>query len=214
MSFAKRNDFLLRRLHSLTGVIPVGVFLINHFIANSFAIHGAEAYNHHVELLRSLPYLYAIEIGFIAIPIMFHAFLGMYISFTGQANVGTQNYLRNWFYLFQRITGVILLFFIAWHVYTTRFSGQEDLFALMQAKLLNPAYIAFYVVGVLAATYHFANGMWGFMVTWGITLSPRSQRISTYACIGLFLLLAFAGINSMLAFNGNHISFMNPTGGH
>jgi hypothetical protein len=29
-SFIEKNHFLLRRLHSLTGIVPIGVFLIAH----------------------------------------------------------------------------------------------------------------------------------------------------------------------------------------
>ena len=28
------NSFLLRRLHSLTGIVPIGAFLLEHFISN------------------------------------------------------------------------------------------------------------------------------------------------------------------------------------
>ena len=39
------TSFLLRRLHSLTGIIPVGAFLFEHIlISNSTAISGPEAY--------------------------------------------------------------------------------------------------------------------------------------------------------------------------
>lgn len=38
------SDFL-RKLHSLTGLIPVGAFLADHFWSNSAALVGAEKYN-------------------------------------------------------------------------------------------------------------------------------------------------------------------------
>ena len=34
-SFLVRNDFLLRRLHSLSGLIPVGAFMCVHLVANA-----------------------------------------------------------------------------------------------------------------------------------------------------------------------------------
>ena len=37
------NSFLLRRLHSLSGIIPIGAFLLEHFISNSEATKGALA---------------------------------------------------------------------------------------------------------------------------------------------------------------------------
>lgn len=210
LKFLDPGGFLMRRLHSLTGVVPVGAFLINHFIANSFAVRGAESYNHHVEFLRGLPYLYLVEVGLIGIPILFHGLLGLLIVLNGEVNVGSQNRFRNWMYVVQRASGVLLVAFIAVHVWTTRFSGEENLYALMQHKLANPLWFWFYVLGVLSATFHFANGMWGFCVTWGITLSERSQQMSTWLFAGVFVLLSLAGINSLLAFTGTAIQYFNP----
>jgi succinate dehydrogenase / fumarate reductase cytochrome b subunit len=70
----------------------------------------------------------------------------------------------------------------------------------MQNILDNPFMFAFYVVGVVSAIFHFANGLWSFFISWGITVSPRSQRISTYVTMILFLALSFVGIRSLLAF--------------
>ncbi len=44
-----RNHFALRRLHSLTGIVPIGLFLINHMLANSTAFLGEAHFNHHIE---------------------------------------------------------------------------------------------------------------------------------------------------------------------
>jgi succinate dehydrogenase / fumarate reductase cytochrome b subunit len=64
----------------------------------------------------------------------------------------------------------------------------------------NPFMIAFYIVGVVSATFHFANGLWSFVVSWGITVSPRSQQIATYVTIAVFFVLTFIGIRAILAF--------------
>ena len=37
--------FLWRRLHSLSGIIPVGAFLLFHIFENLSALRGPEAYN-------------------------------------------------------------------------------------------------------------------------------------------------------------------------
>ena len=80
--------------------------------------------------------------------------------------------------MLQRVTGVFLVMFIAWHIYETRIQkalGAEVDFDMMANILSNPFMLAFYIAGVLAATFHLANGVWSFLVTWGITQSPRSQ---------------------------------------
>ena len=85
--------------------------------------------------------------------------------------------------MLQRITGVFLVVFIAWHIYQTRIQkalGADVDYDMMADILSNPFMLAFYIAGVIAATFHLANGLWSFLVTWGITQSPRSQKIVTY----------------------------------
>ena len=66
--------------------------------------------------------------------------------------------------------------------------------------LSSPFMLAFYIAGVIAATFHLSNGIWGFLVTWGIAQSPRSQQIVTYISIGVFVILSVIGVQALLAF--------------
>ena len=50
-------SFLLRRLHSLSGIVPIGLFLLEHFISNAEAFKGAEAYGAQVKFLNILPFV-------------------------------------------------------------------------------------------------------------------------------------------------------------
>ena len=43
--FWERHHFWIRRLHSLMGVIPLGVFLVMHLMANASILGGAEVFN-------------------------------------------------------------------------------------------------------------------------------------------------------------------------
>ena len=49
-----------------------------------------------------------------------------------------------------------------------------------------------YMIGITATVWHFANGIWLFLVDWGITIGERAQRLTGYACIG-FGVRAVAG---------------------
>ena len=40
-----------------------------------------------------------------------------------------------------------------------------------------------YMIGITATVWHFANGIWLFLVDWGITIGERAQRLTGYACI-------------------------------
>jgi succinate dehydrogenase / fumarate reductase, cytochrome b subunit len=200
---AGNREFVYRRLHSLLGVIPIGIFLIQHLVVNHYATVGVGSFNKAANFMGNLPFRYVLETVVIYLPLLYHAIYGLYIAFTGKNNVGRMGYFRNWMYLLQRITGVITLIFIAWHVWETRIAsafGTEINFQLMHDILSSPFMFGFYLVGILSAIFHFSNGLWSFLVTWGITVSPRSQVISTYITIAVFVVLSIVGIQTLLAF--------------
>lgn len=198
------NYFYIRRLHSLLGLFPIGVFLCEHFFANSFVFAGGESFNKLVESLQSVPLLPFIEIGVIALPILFHAVLGVIIFYTGRSNFVEYGYYRNWMYFLQRVTGVIALIFIVVHVWDTRistllegrhiqFDDMVKLFALGWMKF-------FYIIGILSAVFHLTNGVATALMTWGITVSRRSQRIMALAGWAIFVVMGGWGIVIMYSF--------------
>jgi succinate dehydrogenase / fumarate reductase cytochrome b subunit len=58
----------------------------------------------------------------------------------------------------------------------------------------SPIYVALYTIFVLAACFHAFNGLWTFMITWGLILKRASQKTMVSFCVGLMLLLAFLGL--------------------
>lgn len=200
---SRESDFYVRRLHSLLGIIPVGLFLVQHLVINNFATRGPEAFNAASDFMGNLPFVLFLEWFIIYIPLMFHAFYGVYIAFTAKNNVQRYGTFRNWMFKLQRYTGVFLVVFIAWHIYQTRIQkalGVEVNYDMMADIFSSPFMLVFYIIGVIAATFHLSNGLWSFLVTWGITQSPRSQKIVTYITIGVFLILSVIGVQAIFAF--------------
>jgi succinate dehydrogenase / fumarate reductase cytochrome b subunit len=109
-------------------------------------------------------------------------------------------------FMLQRVTGVITLIFITWHVWETKMQmviGNVEatgFFTLMNEILTNPFMLVFYIIGLLSATFHFANGLWSFAVSWGITVGPRAQRISTYVTMLIFVLMSAMGLMALFSF--------------
>lgn len=203
MEIVKNQDFLLRRLHSLLGIIPMGVFLFEHFAINSFALKGPEAFNEKVHFLRSLPYLELLEWGGIFFPFILHILLGLIIIYQGKPNPFQYKYSRNYMYVLQRWSALIALGFIVFHVGTLRFFHDPevvDFFTLLGNLFANPAIASFYIVGSLAVIFHFCNGVCTFCMTWGITITPLSQRLAaiamTFVGAGMFAVI----INAVLGF--------------
>ncbi|HLR67138.1 succinate dehydrogenase cytochrome b558 subunit [Virgibacillus alimentarius] len=201
---ATQREFFYRRLHSLLGVIPIGVFLVQHLVVNHFAVYGEESFNKAAGVMYGLPFRIVLETVVIYLPILFHAILGVYIVFVSRNNVKNYGYFRNWMFYLQRISGIITLVFIAWHVWETRIQiglGNEELnYSLMESILTNPFMFWFYTIGVLSTTFHFANGLWSFLVSWGIIQSPRSQKITTYATLIVFLAISYVGVRTLIQF--------------
>jgi len=198
------KEFVNRKLHSLLGVIPVGLFLVQHLVVNNFATKGEEAFNNAAHFMESLPFRYALEIFVIFLPLLYHAIYGVYIAFTAKSNTKRYGFFRNWMFTLQRFTGIATFIFVIWHVWETRMQAAlgnaEVNFNMMENILSNPWMLTFYIVGVVSAIFHFANGLWTFCISWGITVSPKSQRINTYVTMGIFVALSFVGIRALLAF--------------
>ena len=117
------HSFLWRRLHSLSGVVPLGVFLGYHVFENLSALRGPAAYDEmvsHVNTLLPRGFFYGLELVTIVLPLAYHALYGVWVAATGRPNVGRYAYAGNWGYLTQRITGVIALLFLLVHVGTLR----------------------------------------------------------------------------------------------
>lgn len=211
------TSFFLRRLHSLTGIIPVGAFLFEHIlISNATAISGPEAYARQVTFLASLPLVFFLELFGIWLPILFHGLYGFYIWYRGDSNAIQYPWTGNWMYTLQRWTGGIAFIYIVWHTWTMRFTGVDlheaaiQSFPKVHAEVQSPWLLAFYIVGLLAASWHFAYGIWLFCAKWGITTGERAQRGLLRVCMALFLLLSVVGLASLYTFRAR---FQQPTAG-
>jgi len=200
------HSFLLRRLHSLSGIVPVGVFLLEHFFSNAFATNGWEAYAEQVKFLTGLPFVVWLEIIGIYVPLAYHSLYGFYIWYRGESNVSDYPWAGNFMYSAQRWTGAIAFVYMGWHTYTMRFSGihlltnSQAAFHKVQAELQHPWALAFYIVGIIAASWHFAYGIFLFCAKWGITVSGKSRRRLGVVCTGLAVVLIAVGLATLISF--------------
>jgi succinate dehydrogenase / fumarate reductase cytochrome b subunit len=197
-------SFLLRRLHSLTGIVPVGAFLFEHIlISNSTTISGPAAYARQVRFLASLPLVPILELFGVWIPILFHALYGFYIWYRGETNVGEYPWTGNWMYTAQRWTGGIAFAYILWHTWTMRFTGIDlheypgASFGKVQMEVFSTPLFLFYVIGLIAASWHFAYGIWLFCAKWGVTVGEKARRRFLVVCLAFFFVLSGVGLASL-----------------
>lgn len=212
-------SFLLRRLHSLSGIIPVGAFLFEHIlISNATAISGPGAYARQVRFLASLPVVPALELFGIWLPILFHALYGFYIWYRGEMNVGEYPWSGNWMYTAQRWTGGIAFAYILWHTWTMRFTGIDlheypgASFGKVQHEVFQTPLFLFYVAGLIAASWHFAYGIWLFCAKWGIVSGDKAQKRFLVLCLAFFFVLTGAGLASLTSLRSHAQQPTDPAG--
>lgn len=220
-SFFLRHEFLIRRLHSLAGLVPVGVYVIVHLVTNSLIVNSVAAFQGAVYTIHSLgPALWIVEWTFIFIPLLFHGILGVYLAYEGRPNGTSYPFVSNWRYILQRVTGVLAFFFILWHVFHMHgwfhfhlwheyvsgplggalfkpYNAGSTAAEAMQSNLAIPA---IYAIGVLATVFHLFNGIWTMGITWGAWATPAAQRKANWVCLVGGLLVGAVGLSAIVGF--------------
>ncbi|MBP9841598.1 MAG: succinate dehydrogenase [Simkaniaceae bacterium] len=250
------RTFFWRKIHSLFG-LWFTLFLLEHLFTNSQAALLPDGeWNHFVRavnFIHNIPYLHAVEVLLLGIPILFHAGLGVRYALTGKINSLPSNgsrpslpqYGRNQAYTWQRWTSWILLLGLLLHVGYMRFYryptevhvGNEIAYTVniehkngidrlskelgvslieqngkliaqvpefgtatllvVRDAFLSPFKCVLYTIFVLAACFHAFNGLWTFMISWGIILRVKSQQKMSYFCTGLMGILIFLGLSAI-----------------
>lgn len=218
-----RTRYFAKKLFELSGFLPVGGFLLEHLYTNFQHVGpgGDQRFNEAVVALQTNPLIIFLEIFAIGVPLLYHALYGIFVASQARPNNGSYGFLRNWLYLFQRISGIILLFYIGYHVWNTRLApvfhpddpllqrsalGEPMVSSAYMHNYLNDVHFGIpvfwiYFVGIACAVYHFANGVWNIGYHWGITVSPKAQRWWGMACglLGVTLLaIALATLRSFI----------------
>lgn len=214
MAIKFSRTFLLRKLHQLTGIFPVGLFYFVHLFTNAKAMSGETVYNDAVADIYHIPFLLFIEILGIYLPLLFHSVYGFVIAAEAKTNVGNYGYGRNWLYFFQRVTGVFLFIFILFHLLHFRFgllggfglteiavAGNADkAFQIVAADFKSVGVLIFYILGVGATALHLAYGFFLFAVDWGFIIGEKAQKYALYGCVALGIGLFAVGANAIFSF--------------
>lgn len=217
MAIKFSRTFLLRKLHQITGIVPLGAFFFVHMFTNSKAMNGEAAFEKAVQEIHDIPFLLIIEIFGIFLPLLFHSIYGVIIASEAKSNALGYSYARNWFYFFQRATGIFLFAFILFHILNLRFglipglnltpvAGNADLaYDIVAREFAIPWVLVLYMFGIAATAWHLAYGFFLFAVDWGIVIGENAQKYTLYACIALSVGLFGWGANAA-------VSFVRPCG--
>ncbi len=216
-SFGK-YEFVIRRLHSLIGLVPIGAYLAFHLWTNAAILDGVAAYQYRVDQIHRLgeTTIFFLEWPFIFLPILFHGIVGLFIVSRGKRNVTDYPYAGNIRYTLQRVTGVIALVFIIYHVFQMHgwirsewwqrlirpMGGAEFQYenAISAANAIRASVWieAAYVIGVLSCVYHLANGVWTMGTRWGVWTSLSAQRSANVLAVAVGIVVVALGMGAFV----------------
>ena len=219
-NFFLRHEFLIRRVHSLLGIVPLGLYMTVHLATNASLPNGTQTFQRAVFLIHSPGKLLPlIEWGLIFTPLIFHAVIGIWIAKSGKSNSSQYKFRSNKRYTWQRWTGFIALVYLFFHILHLHgwfhISAWEAIIRPLGFGMFRPfnaasslvramqewGYVwpAFYLVGMLACVYHLANGLWTSGITWGLWISPTAQARASKLCTVVGCGLAVLGVSAWWA---------------
>lgn len=191
----------------MSGVLPLGVFLVAHLAINARVLRGDAAFDTDIQALERIPALAWIEALFVFAPLLFHAGLGMWLVFARRSLAPVSPYplaVRR----AVRATGVIAVAFLFMHLPELRFRmpgerlGGGELATLLAQDLSSTSHgVPWRGVAYLAATacvtFHFVAGLWGwFAATSHGQESAQRRKWAAWgaAVLGASMWIGFANV--------------------
>lgn len=212
-----QNEFLVRRLHSFTGLMAGG-FMCVHLTVNASVINSPETFQNNVYSIHALgKILPIVEWAFIFAPLLFHSVVGVMIANNAAYNTSDYRYGSNLRYTLQRLSGYVLFVFFLYHVFHMHgwfhfdwwlamvepLGGHEfrpfNATSTAGPALRNPLITAIYAFGVASGVFHFANGVWTAGITWGAWTSPKAQANALKACTAIGVVVGVIGLSGLFA---------------
>src|SRR5260370_12646264 len=123
----------------------------------------------------------------------------MWVS--GKANGAVSAWVGNWLYVAEGYTGLVAFAYIGWHLYTERWlTHGRSTYANVAEDMQNPWYLAFFIAGVLASSFHLGVGIWNFLCKWGLAATVKAQQAPgrlgalvgvRFSAVGILIIISF-----------------------
>jgi succinate dehydrogenase / fumarate reductase, cytochrome b subunit len=199
---------VVQRAFSLTGIVPLGAFLVLHAAINARALHGDAAFVSTVHAVQRVPALSLLEVACVYVPLAVHGAIGAWLVATGRDLASPPPPYPRGVRIAVRATGVVLAAFLAMHLAELRFYSPGvhldggELATRLDADLSSvvrgvPWRGLAYLIGSGCATFHFAAGLWAaFAATAPARGSVRRRRWAAWAltALGAAMWLTFANV--------------------
>jgi len=188
----------------LSGVVPLGVFLVVHVAMNVRALGGDAAFARFVRALHRSSAIAVVEAAFVFLPLLVHGAIGSWLLAT-RAPLAEPSPYPPRVRALVRATAVVALAFLLMHLPELRFRTPDlRLDAAEMATVLGqdlsstwrgvPWRGIAYLVGAGCVAFHFVAGLWGFFAAAraGRGLLPRRSSAWGAAVLGGLLWLGLA----------------------
>lgn len=200
-----------RRLHALTGVIPLGVFVVVHLFVNATALGGALRFDRVMGRLAASPIEPFVTLLFVGLPLAYHALYGIRRVMRAPADAEQSGYKRPRLDVLMRLTSVVMFVFVIAHTYEMRMGRSPgSLHTKLTMDLSSTKWgvplIAFgYLLGVAAVAFHLAYGCFAVLESRG----RASRRAAILSVLGGALLFSI-GSATVISFSGGGTLISEP----
>jgi succinate dehydrogenase / fumarate reductase cytochrome b subunit len=197
-------SFYRSRLASLLAVAPLGVWTVLHLWDNLSAFEGPAAWEQAVTGSRH-PFHQWVLALVVLLPLVLHTAWGVVRLFSFRPNNARYGNYDNLKYLLQRLSALGLLGFLGAHLWLAwahpRFveGGPEPFADIAREMHHHTPTLAVYVLGILAVSFHLANGLQTFAMMQGVVRSAAGLRRLEWVVYLVFALLLALGWGSVYA---------------
>lgn len=191
----------MRRLHSATGLFPLGAYLLFHAWEHFPVRESRDA----LFARLSSSHNAVIECAIVLLPLLVHALLGLRLYLANDAPVeDVAGYVSPSFRRLQAVTGLLTTAFLVLHLlggFLPRITEPHPIGAAymgVRGQVERMPGLILYVIGVSAVCTHFGQGLGLALIRFSPTLlSPRGARIVGIV-LGVLIWLIF--LNELAAY--------------
>ncbi len=76
----------------------------------------------------------------------------------------------------------------------------KSTYATVENDMQNPWYLLFFLVGILASSFHLGVGIWNFLCKWGLAATAKAQQAAgrfgvlvgvVFSVVGILIVISF-----------------------
>jgi succinate dehydrogenase/fumarate reductase cytochrome b subunit (b558 family) len=205
-----RRALALRRAHAVTGVVPLGAFLVEHLLVNAGALGGQRRFDRWTGLTRESGIVTALEVVFVLLPLAYHALYGAALALRAKPSAELDPMRSRRLAITMRAAGVVTLVFVLAHLWEYRIKhaffglAPASIYTLLAERMSTtwggvPWIALGYVAGIAATTFHFAYGLLAARELFGGGESAAGRRRAVIMSSILGGALFLAGATTVIA---------------